>query len=126
MKFALDYSIGALPDSKSSVVAVNRANGSIGKAKIKDISRYHFFKVEEKSNTFRAWKFYNIGTGKLIPLQDVGFDADVTTVRAFQKEFPCDKLFMDTKKNKGKENQMCCTDPNCIATFQQKENWTII
>ena len=24
---------------------------------------------------------------------------------------------MDTKKKKGKENQMFCTDPNCIATF---------
>ena len=117
VKLALDRSIGALSNSKSSVVTINHANGSIGKAKIKDISRYHFFKVEEESNSFREWEFYNIGTGKLIPLQEVGFDADVTTMRAFQKEFPHNKAFMDTKKKKGKENQMFCTDPNCIATF---------
>ena len=121
VKLALDCSIGSLSNNRSSVVTVSHANGSIGKAKIKDISQYHFFKVEEESNSFRAWKFCNIGTGKLIPLQGVGFDADVATVRAFQKEFPRSKEFMDTEKKKGEENQMFCTDPNCIATFSTEK-----
>ena len=45
VKFTLDHSTGALSNSKSSVVTVNHANEGIGKAEIKDISRYHFSKV---------------------------------------------------------------------------------
>ena len=76
VKLALDRSIRALCNSKSSVVTVNQNNGSIGKAKIKDISRYHFFKIDEDSNSLRVWEFFNIG-----------FEARIETVRSFQKDF---------------------------------------
>ena len=69
-------------------MTVNQNNGSIGRAKIKDISRYHFFKVEEDSKSVRVGEFFNIGIGKLIPIQEVGFEARIETVRSFQKDFP--------------------------------------
>ena len=52
VRLALDQSIGTLANSKSSVLIVNHENGNIGKAKIKDVSRYHFFKIEKDSDAF--------------------------------------------------------------------------
>ena len=67
VKLASDRSVGALCNSKSSVIEVNRNTGNMGTAKIKDVTRYHFFKVEVESNCYRVWEFYNIGPGKVIP-----------------------------------------------------------
>ena len=47
VKRAVDRSVGALCNSKSSVIEVNRNTGNTGTAKIKDVSRYHFLKLKE-------------------------------------------------------------------------------
>ena len=68
------------------------------------------------------WEFFNIGIGKLIPIQEVGFEAGIETVRSFQKDFPRTKVFITSKKKKKEENQMFCTDSNCVATFSTEHD----
>ena len=68
------------------------------------------------------WEFFNIGIGKLIPIQEVGFEAGIETVRSFQKDFPQTKAFITSKKKKKKENQIFCTDSNCVATFSTEHD----
>ena len=102
--------------------AVNQNNGSISEAKIKGISGYHFFKIDEDSNSLRVSEFFNIGIGKLIPIEKVGFEARTETVRSFQKNFPRTKAFITSKKKKKDENQIFCTNSNCVATFSAEHD----
>ena len=68
------------------------------------------------------WEFFNIGIGKLIPIQEVGFEAGIETVQSFQKDFPQTKAFITSKKKKKEENQIFCTDSNCVATFSTEHD----
>ena len=52
IKEAIDAPLGILKNSKSSVVEQDYNNMDLGEAKIKDISRYHYFEFEE--NGIRA------------------------------------------------------------------------
>ena len=47
IKEALDSTSGTLPNTNTSVVKVMPNDGSIDKARIDNITRYHRFKVEE-------------------------------------------------------------------------------
>ena len=51
------------------VIELDYNNIELEKVKIKDVNRYHYFKVEETG--IRAWEFQGIGHGKLLQLQDV-------------------------------------------------------
>ena len=123
VKLALDHSVGALCNSKSSVIEINQKTENMGAAKIKDISRYHFFEVEEEADeipTFRAWEFHNVGSGKVISVQEVHFNADFATMRKFQKDFPRNEAFMSSRK-KLKKNQIFCIDTDCTEKSVSEE-----
>ena len=123
VKLALDRSVSALCNSKSSVIEINRKTENMGAAKIKEVSHYHFFEVEEEAGeipAFRAWEFHNVGSGKVIPVQEEHFNADFDTMRKFQKDFPRNKAFMSSRK-KLKKNQIFCIDTDCTETFASKE-----
>ena len=61
----------------------------MGAAKIKDVSRCHFFEVEEAGEipAFRGWEFHNVDSGKVIAVQEVHFSADFDTMRNFKRTF---------------------------------------
>ena len=83
IKEALDTSVGALINGKTSVISVNLSEGHMEKAKIPNISRYHYFKPEEFG--FRAWEFQSIGPGKLIPYQPIDFHSSYDVLLPFQE-----------------------------------------
>ena len=58
VKEAIDAPPGILKNSKSCVIELDYNNIELGKAKIKDISRYHYFEFEE--NGIRVWEFQGI------------------------------------------------------------------
>ena len=58
-------------NSKASVISVDASKGNLEKAKILNISHYHYFK--EEGTGLRAWEFQGIGTGKHTPYQPLNF-----------------------------------------------------
>ena len=68
---AIDAPLAIPKNSKSCVIELDYNNMELGKAKIKDISRCHYFEFEE--NGIRAWEFQGIGNEKLLQQQDVNF-----------------------------------------------------
>ena len=89
IKEALDTSVGALINSKTSVISVNLSEGHMEKAKIPNISQYHYFKPEEFG--FRAWEFQSIGPGKLIPYQPIDFHSCYDVLLPFQEKLSSEK-----------------------------------
>ena len=84
IKEALGKSVGSLRNSKTSVIFVDASGGHMEKAKIQNISRYHYFKREETG--YRAWEFQGIAPGKLIPYQPQDFHSSYDILLAIQDE----------------------------------------
>ena len=119
VKFAPDNSVGALNNSMSAVISVDSELGSMEKAKISDVSRYHYFDVEEEG--FRAWEFWNIGEGKMIPYQQVNFHSSYENVLSFEKQYRKTKSFMTSSKKKVLSNSLFCTDKDCTSVLPNEE-----
>ena len=117
IKEALDSTSGTLPSTKTSVVKVIPNDGSIDKARIDNITRYHYFKAEE--DHFRVWEFHNIGTGVVVPVQDVSFDACLECLKLFPKKFSSFKQNITGKK---KASEILCMDRDSIELFTSEEN----
>ena len=118
IKEALDSTPSTLPNTKTSVVKVMPNDGSIDKARIDNITRYHYFKVEE--DHFRVWEFHNIGTGVVVPIQDVSFHACLDCLKPFPKKFGSFKQNITGTNSKASE--ILCTNRDCIEVFTSEEN----
>ena len=114
---ALDSTPSTLPNTKTSVVKVMPNAGSIDKARIGNITRY-YFKVEE--DHFRVWEFHNIGTGVVVPIQDVSFHACLDCLKPFPKKFGSFKQNIIGRESKASE--ILCTNRDCIEIFTSEEN----
>ena len=119
VKFALDNSVGAVNNSKSAVISVDSELGSTEKTKISDVSRYHYFHVEEEG--FQAWEFWSIGEGKMIPYQQVNFHSSYENVVSFEKQYRKTKSFMTLSKKKASSHSLFCTDKDCTYVFPNEE-----
>ena len=115
---ALDSTPSTLPNTKTSVVKVMPNDGSTYKARIDNITRYHYFKVEK--DHFRVWEFHNIGTGVVVPIQDVSFHACLDCLKPFPKKFGSFKQNITGRKSKASE--ILCTNRDCIEVFTSEKN----
>ena len=118
IKQTLDSTPSTLPNTKTSVVKVMPNDGSIDKARIDNITRYHYFKVEEEH--FRVREFHNIETGVVVSIQDVSFHACLDCLKPFPKKFGSFKQNITERKSKASE--ILCTNRDCIEVFTSEEN----
>ena len=118
VKEAIDAPPGILKNSKSCVIELDYNNIKLGKAKIRDTMRYHYFEFEE--NGIRAWEFQGIGNGKLLQQQDVNFISCLEVVKPFAETF--DKCSMQqVNKNRNSKMKVWCSDSDCSAVFESEE-----
>ena len=116
IKEALDTSVGALINSKTSVMSVNLSEGHMEKAKIPKISRYHYFKPEEFG--FRAWEFQSIGPGKLIPYQPIDFHSSNDVLLPFQEKLSSEKTgSLMREKKRAVTTKLFCSDKDCLEVL---------
>ena len=120
MKEALDNSSGSLRNSKASVISVDASKGNLEKAKIPNISHYHYFKPE--STGLRAWEFQGVGTGKHIPYQPLNFHPNSDVLVPFQDAESSKKsdTLMKTKSRKSTA-KLFCHDRECVEVFSTEK-----
>ena len=97
VKEAVDAPPGIVKNSKSCVIELDYNNIELEKVKIRDVSRYHYFKVEETG--IRAWKLQGIGHGKLLQLQGVNFTSSLKVAEPFVETFPNHSMQQVFNKN---------------------------
>ena len=120
IKEALDNSSGSLRNSKASIISVDASKGNLEKAKIPNISRYHYFKPE--STGLRTWEFQGIGTGKHIPYQPLNFHPSYDVLVPFQDAESSKKSDTLMKTNSRKSTaKLFCHDRECIEVFSTEK-----
>ena len=118
VKEGIDASPGILKNSKSCVIELDYNNLELGKAKTKDISRYHYFEFEE--NGIRAWEFQGIGNGKLLQQQDVNFISCSKVVKPFAETFD-KRSRQQVNNNRNSKMKVWCSDSDCSAVYKSEE-----
>ena len=90
------------------------------KAKIPNISHYHYFKPE--STGLRAWEFQGVGTGKRIPYQPLNFHPSSNVLVPFQDAESSKKsdTLMKTKSRKSTA-KLFCHDRECVEVFSTEK-----
>ena len=101
VKKAVDAPPGVLKNSKSCVIEIDYPNSRPDKIKIKDVSRYHYFQVEEMG--IGAWEFEEIGPGKLLQLQDMNFNGSLKVVKSFSGNAEVRTLSQSTEQKTSKK-----------------------
>ena len=116
IKESLDNSSGSLRNSKASVISVDASEGNLEKAKIPNISHYHYFKPE--STGLRAWEFQGTGTGKHIPYQPLNSHPSSDVLVPFQDAESSKKsdTLMKTKSRKSTA-KLFCHDRECVEVI---------
>ena len=120
IKEALDNSSGSLRNSKASVISVDASKGNLEKAKIPNISHYHYCKPE--STGLRAWEFQGIGTGKHISDQPLNFHPSSDVLVPFQDAESSKKsdTLMKTKSRKSTA-KLFSHDRECVEVFSTEK-----
>lgn len=117
---------GGPANTKVSIIEIDKQQTKLTQSKIINIQSYHSIKYTEKGMTF--WQYFDTGVGKFVEYSGLEFTSGVNVIKSFD-ECMSESEVPVTKKRKYNSNRLdrkicnmlLCTQRNCIATFQTKD-----